>query len=116
MACVNIDQLVNKFFSRNFILLFPFSSPKLTHKQWPHYNQLIKIIKSKNKNEIIVPTYNGKQGNPVLFSKSTIDKIINIKGDMGAKKIIETNKQKVFYLETNDQAVTKDFNTKESFI
>ena len=49
-ACVNIDQLVNKFFSRNFILLFPFSSPKLTHKQWPHYNQLIKIIKSKNKN------------------------------------------------------------------
>ena len=49
-ACVNIDQLVNKFFGNKFILLFPFSSPKLSHKQWPFYNELIKIIKLKHNN------------------------------------------------------------------
>ena len=54
-ACVNIDQLVNKFFGNKFILLFPFSSPKLSHKQWPFYNELIKIIKLKHNNfEIVV--------------------------------------------------------------
>ena len=37
-ASINIDQIVNKFFGKKFILIFPFSSPKLSHKQWPYYN------------------------------------------------------------------------------
>ena len=36
-------------------MIFPFSSPKLTHKQWPYFNELIKIIKSKHNNfEILI--------------------------------------------------------------
>ena len=42
-------------------------------------------------------------------------KIMAVKGDTGAKKIIEMNEKKVFNLETNDLAVTLDFNTQESF-
>ena len=76
------------------------------------YNQLIKSI---NKKEIIVPTYKGQQGNPVLFAKSMKEKIINISGDIGAKKILELNKDKILNLEINDQCVTKDFNTQDSF-
>ena len=76
------------------------------------YNQLIKSI---NKREIIVPTYKGQQGNPVLFAKSMKEKIINILGDVGAKKILELNKDKIVNLEINDQCVTKDFNTQDSF-
>jgi len=54
-ACVNVDQMVNKFFGNKFILIFPFCSPQLSHKQWPHYNELIKIIKSKHTNfEIVI--------------------------------------------------------------
>ena len=76
------------------------------------YNQLIKSI---NKREIIVPTYKGQQGNPVLFAKSVKEKIINISGDVGAKKILELNKDKILNLEINDQCVTKNFNTQDSF-
>ena len=76
------------------------------------YNQLIKSI---NKREIIVPTYKGQQGNPVLFTKSMKEKILNISGDVGAKKILELNKDKILNLEINDQCVTKDFNTQDSF-
>ncbi len=47
-AAVNVDKIVNKYFGKNFILLFPFCSPKLSHKKWPYYNNLIKIIKSKH--------------------------------------------------------------------
>ena len=77
------------------------------------YNQLIKYI---NKREIIVPTYKGQQGNPVLFTKSMKEKILNISGDVGAKKILELNKDKILNLEINDQCVTKDFNTQDSFV
>ena len=54
-ACINIDQIINKFFGNKFILIFPFCSPQLSHKKWPYYNEIIKIIKSKHTNfEIVI--------------------------------------------------------------
>jgi len=76
------------------------------------YNQLIESI---NQKDIIVPTYNNQQGNPVLFSISMKDKIKTVEGDMGAKKIIDMNKDKILFFKINDISVTKDFNTKDSF-
>ena len=76
------------------------------------YNQL---IKSRNNKEIIVPVYKGQQGNPVLFNKSMKEKIMVVTGDVGAKKILELNKDKILNLEINDQSITKGFNTKDDF-
>ena len=74
------------------------------------------LIKSKNNKEIIVPNYKGQQGNPVLFSKSTKEKIMTIQGDVGAKKILELNKDKILNVEISDQSIRKDFNTNDDFI
>ena len=49
-AQVNVDKIVNQYFSKKFILLFPFCSPELSHKKWLYFNDLIKIIKSKHLN------------------------------------------------------------------
>jgi len=49
-AKVNVDKIINKYFGRKFILIFPFCSPQLSHKKWPYFNDLIKIIKSKHPN------------------------------------------------------------------
>ena len=76
------------------------------------YNQL---IKSKDNNEIILPTYKGQQGNPVLFNKSMKEKIMSITGDVGAKKILELNKDKILNLEINDQSIARGFNTQDDF-
>ena len=76
------------------------------------YNQL---IESKDNKEIIVPTYKGHQGNPVLFDKSMKEKVMDITGDVGAKKILELNKDKILNLEINDQSITKGFNTQGDF-
>ena len=77
------------------------------------YNQL---IKSRNNKEIIVPNYKGQQGNPILFSKFIKEKIMTIQGDVGAKKILELNKDKILNVEINNQSIKKDFNTKDDFI
>ena len=73
------------------------------------------LIKSRNNNEIIVPNYKNQQGNPILFSKIMKSKIMNIEGDVGAKKILELNKDKILNIETNDQSITKNFNTLDDF-
>ena len=49
-ASINVDKIVNKYFGNKFILLFPFCSPQLSHKKWPYYNQLIKLIKFNHPN------------------------------------------------------------------
>ena len=49
-AMTNVDQIVNKYFGKKFILLFPFCSPQLSHKKWPYFNDLIKIIKTRHSN------------------------------------------------------------------
>jgi len=77
------------------------------------YNQL---IKSKDNKEIIVPTYKGQQGNPVLFSILMKDKIMNIEGDLGAKKILEANKDKILNLAINDEGVIKNYNSVNDFV
>ena len=76
------------------------------------YNQLIKF---KDNKEIIVPIYKGQQGNPVLFDKSMKETVMNITGDVGAKKILELNKDKILNLEIDDQSITKGFNTQGDF-
>ena len=76
------------------------------------YNHLIKSVSQK---DILVPTYKSQQGNPVLFNKSMKKEIMKIKGDVGAKKILELNKDKILNLEINNQSVIKGFNTQEDF-
>ena len=76
------------------------------------YNEMIKELKYK---KIIVPTYKNKQGNPVLFSISLMEEIMTIEGDIGAKKILEENRDIVFNLEINNQSILKNYNTLKTF-
>ena len=46
-ATTNIDNIKEEFKLDKYIVLFPFCSAHLTHKKWPHYNELIELIKNK---------------------------------------------------------------------
>jgi len=46
-ACENIGEIKKKYNLDKFIILFPFCSPHLTTKKWPHYNKFIDLIKNK---------------------------------------------------------------------
>src|SRR6056300_1393083 len=53
-AVTNIDNIKQEFKLDKYIVLFPFCSAHLTHKKWPHYNELIELIKNKYKDQIKV--------------------------------------------------------------
>jgi len=46
-ACTNIDNIKNNYDLDKYIVLFPFCSAHLEIKKWPHYNELIELIKNK---------------------------------------------------------------------
>jgi len=43
-ATTDISEIKNFYKLTKYILLFPFCSPHLTIKKWPHYNKLIELI------------------------------------------------------------------------
>jgi len=53
-AVTNIDNIKQEFNLDKYIVLFPFCSAHLTHKKWPHYNELIELIKNKYGEQIKV--------------------------------------------------------------
>ena len=53
-AVTNIDNIKQEFNLDKYIVLFPFCSAHLTHKKWPHYNELIELIKNKYGDQIKV--------------------------------------------------------------
>ena len=46
-ACENIDNIKSEYNLNQYIVLFPFCSPHLTIKKWPHYNKFIEMVKFK---------------------------------------------------------------------
>jgi len=86
------------------------------------YNKLIKVrdkynkkLKIKYKKEIIIPTYQGKNGNPILFSKHMKKKIMKIEGDAGAKSLVELNMNKILKVPFKNDAIILDFDKPEDF-
>ena len=46
-ASTDISEIKNFYKISKYILLFPFCSPHLTIKKWPHYNKLIELISNR---------------------------------------------------------------------
>ena len=59
------------------------------------YNKL--ILNFYKHNKIIVPCYKNKRGNPVIFPVKYKKKLMSLKGDNGAKKLLKKNCQIVFF-------------------
>ena len=53
---------------------------------------------------IIVPTAEGKRGNPVLWSRRYFDELCQIEGDIGARALIESNSESVLEVELGESA------------
>ena len=53
-AVENTSDLVKKYTNREYILLFPFCSPKLINKKWPYFKELIQKLKQEFKNKYSV--------------------------------------------------------------
>ncbi len=58
-AATDISEIKNFYKLNKYILLFPFCSPHLTKKKWPHYNNLIEKISNKYGDEYKIVTAPG---------------------------------------------------------
>ena len=60
-ASTDISEIKNFYKINRYILLFPFCSPHLTIKKWPHYNKLIELILNRYGEDYKIVTAPGPQ-------------------------------------------------------
>lgn len=63
---------------------------------------------------IALPTFRGKQGNPMLWDRRFFPEILGISGDNGARFLLGQHLDSIAEVEMGDDAVLRDFDTTES--
>jgi molybdenum cofactor cytidylyltransferase len=63
---------------------------------------------------IVLPTFRGKQGNPMLWDRRFFPEILRIGGDSGARFLLGKHMEAVAEIEMADDAVLRDFDTTDS--
>jgi molybdenum cofactor cytidylyltransferase len=63
---------------------------------------------------IVLPTHNGKQGNPILWDRRYFAEILEAAGDQGARFLVSRHMEAVQEVPMEEDAVLRDFDTPDS--
>ena len=73
-------------------------------------NALIRTF-DQGKGGIIVPSFRGRRGHPVIFQRRFKKELLNLKGDAGGRSIIESHLEDVRVVPVKSIGVVKDVDT-----
>lgn len=71
------------------------------------------IAESIKKDQIVVPYFQGKAGNPAAFGRDYFDRLSSLQGDHGGRMVVRENPASVYTLELDDPAILHDIDTPE---
>jgi len=68
-----------------------------------------------NSRGIIIPVYQGRRGNPVIFAIKYKGELLHLKGDVGGREIIKRHPDDVLEVAVNCEGVLLDIDTAENY-
>ena len=71
------------------------------------------IASKLTKNNIVVPVYKGKQGNPVGFGERFFRELASLRGDKGGRTLIDKYSDSTSYISVDDPTILYDIDTPE---
>jgi molybdenum cofactor cytidylyltransferase len=77
-------------------------------------DKLIAAFNPVEQRAIVVPTYKGKRGNPILWARRFIPDMMTAAGDVGARHLIGENAELVREVEMAGEGVLVDLDTPEA--
>jgi molybdenum cofactor cytidylyltransferase len=80
----------------------------------PTIDRLLASFDPAEGRAIVMPTFRGKQGNPMLWSAEFLPEMMTINGDVGARHLAGKYTDRVVEVEMADDAVLRDFDTTEA--
>jgi molybdenum cofactor cytidylyltransferase len=89
--------------------------PFIAPAEYQFLKEQFLIIWAKDPQAIVQPTYEGKRGNPTIFSSVYKKDILNLTYTEGCKPIVQANVQHVYLVEMPTDSVLKDIDSKEEY-
>ncbi len=74
---------------------------------------LMATAKTQNSSAIIVPTFNGKRGHPVLWDSKFIPELSRLSGDVGGRNVMYHHREKIIEVPVQDPGILIDLDTPE---
>ena len=71
------------------------------------------IASKLTKNNIVVPVYKGKQGNPVGFGERFFRELASLNGDKGGRTLVDKYSDSTSYINVDDPTILYDIDTPE---
>jgi molybdenum cofactor cytidylyltransferase len=68
-----------------------------------------------NNRGILIPVYQGRRGNPIIFAIKYKSELLNLKGDVGGREIIKRHPDDVLEVAVNCEGVLLDIDTMENY-
>lgn len=77
-------------------------------------NALIRAF-VQGKGGIIIPSFRGRRGHPVIFHKKYKRELLNLKGDVGGRSIIERHPEDIRVVQVKSEGVVMDVDTWQDY-
>ncbi|MFC3124515.1 NTP transferase domain-containing protein [Pseudoroseomonas globiformis] len=77
-------------------------------------DRMLAVFDPEEGRSIVMPTFRGKQGNPMLWSREYLPEMLAITGDVGARHLAGKYADRVVEVEMSDDAVLRDFDTTDA--
>jgi molybdenum cofactor cytidylyltransferase len=79
-----------------------------------HIDTLIRAFLADSEGSIFVPTWQGKRGNPVLWTVDLLPEIGTLTGDVGVKAFMDRHPTKVREVPVDEPGILTDVDTPEA--
>lgn len=89
--------------------------PFLDAAEYDHLLDEFRAVREKDAMTIAVPFFQGKKGNPVIFSSAYREAILSHQEMEGCKDIITENREHVYPVEMPTSAIHRDIDTPEDY-
>ena len=91
-------------------LICPVDHPGISSKT------MCKLLEAGDGREIVVPTFHGRRGHPVIFPRSMFPLLLSELADSGAREILRSQSADVLEVAVDDPWVAKNINTKDDYL
>ena len=76
----------------------------------------INLLLSKfDQNRIVLPTFEGRRGHPVLFARNILDEIMELPATSGANLVVRKDPSRLIEIPVTDPGITVDIDTPEQY-
>jgi molybdenum cofactor cytidylyltransferase len=65
--------------------------------------------------KIVIPTYRGDRGNPVLLDRSLFAEVMALEGDIGCRAIFHNHLEEIMKVEVDDEGILLDLDRPEDY-